>query len=101
MISHCANPDCATPFHYLRGGRLYRFEVKSPSSPRSDVPTAIYSHKAPLVTVYFWLCKSCCSRLSLRFDPTTGVRLQSLPASAESISQVPVIVETESKPDAA
>src|SRR5690349_15953906 len=101
MISHCANPDCAAPFHYLRGGRLYRFEVKSPSSPCSDVPNAIYSHKATMVTVYFWLCKSCCSRLSLRFDPTTGVRLQPLPASAESITQAPVIVEAEPNPEAA
>lgn len=100
MISHCANPDCAAPFHYLRGGRLYRFEVKSPSSPRGDAPN-VYSHKAPWVTVYFWLCKSCCSRLSLRFDPTTGVRLQPLPTSAESFSQATVIVETEPKPEAA
>jgi hypothetical protein len=28
MISHCANPDCGVPFHHLRGGRLFRFEVK-------------------------------------------------------------------------
>jgi hypothetical protein len=41
MISHCANPSCALPFHYLRGGRLYRFDITSPSTPRADVPNAI------------------------------------------------------------
>ncbi len=101
MISHCANPDCAAPFHYLRGGRLYRFEVKSSSPPRNDVPNAICSRKAPLTTVYFWLCESCCSTLSLRFDPGRGIRLQPLPASAKSISKAPVIVETEPKSEAA
>ena len=33
MISHCANPRCTLPFHYLRGGRLYRFDIISPSRP--------------------------------------------------------------------
>jgi hypothetical protein len=27
MISQCANPACNKPFHYRRGGRLYRFEM--------------------------------------------------------------------------
>ncbi len=30
MISNCANPACNKPFHYLRGGRLYRFDAPLP-----------------------------------------------------------------------
>jgi len=30
MISHCANPRCTLPLHYLRGGCLYRFELHRP-----------------------------------------------------------------------
>lgn len=101
MISHCANPDCAVTFHYLRGGRLYRFEVKSPSAPCNDVPNAICSLKPSFATVYFWLCESCCSHLALRFNPSSGVTLQSLPPSAEAISEATVIIETEPKPETA
>ncbi len=39
--SHCANPRCTLPFHYLRGGRLYRFDITSPSRPCADVPNAV------------------------------------------------------------
>jgi hypothetical protein len=56
MISHCANPDCAQPFHYLRGGHLYRFDITDPSAPRADVPNAICSLKLAHATVFFWLC---------------------------------------------
>ena len=41
MISHCANPECHRPLHYLRGGRVYRFDVKSPVELCQDVPDAI------------------------------------------------------------
>jgi hypothetical protein len=44
MISHRANPRCTRPFHYLRG-RLYRFDITSPSTPCVDVPNAICSLK--------------------------------------------------------
>lgn len=93
MISHCANPDCGVPFHHLRGGRLFRFELKSPNLPCKDVPNAICSQKPSSATVYFWLCKNCCSRLSLKFDPLNGVSLRPVSDSVQALGEAPVIVE--------
>jgi hypothetical protein len=62
MISQCANPECRVPLHYLRGGRLYRFDVKSPVEPCHDVPNAICTSKPAQAAIFFWLCEECCSR---------------------------------------
>ena len=40
MVKTCANPACAVPFLYWRGGRLFRFDVKA-QTPRRDVPEQI------------------------------------------------------------
>lgn len=93
MISYCANPDCSMPFHYLRGGRLYRFEVRRPSEPCQDVPNAICSVKPASATIFFWLCEACCSKLTLRFAPEGGVTLMPLPRSGR-LSSAPVVVST-------
>ena len=92
MVSHCANPDCGIPFHYLKGGRLYRFEIRSPQAPCADVPNAICSEKPSRATVFFWMCVDCCRRFSLKFDPCAGVELVPL-ANPRQIGSAPVIVE--------
>jgi hypothetical protein len=92
MVSHCANPNCKVPFHYLRGGRLYRFDIKSPQMPCADVPNAICSDKPSRATVYFWMCMDCCRRFSLKFDPCAGVELISL-ANPAQVGNSPVVVE--------
>ncbi len=79
MISHCANPACKLSFHYLRGGRLYRFELHSPSPPCVDVPNAICTLKPKHAVVFFWLCEQCCTKFSLRFEQHRGLTL--IPAS--------------------
>jgi len=68
MISKCANPTCSRPFHYLRGGRLYCFELR-PGNSTSARP-------ASRVTVYFWICEQCCTALTLEFDTERGVLLK-------------------------
>ena len=93
MISHCANPDCSMPFHYLRGGRLYRFEVRRPSEPCQDVPNAICSVKPSSATVFFWLCESCCSKLTMKFATESGVTLMP-PLNSGRLSSAPVVVGT-------
>ena len=52
MISHCASPRCTLPFHYLRGGRLYRFDITSPSRPCADVPNAVCTLTPSRATVF-------------------------------------------------
>lgn len=92
MVSHCANPDCKVPFHYLKGGRLYRFEINTPQMPCADVPNAICSEKPSRATVYFWMCMDCCRRFALKFTPCAGVELVPLPNRSQ-IGSAPVVVE--------
>lgn len=91
MISHCANQSCAQPFHYLRGGRLYRFELRAPSTPCADVPNAICSLKPSHATVFFWLCEQCSAKYSLYFNLRDGIRLVPLMDNVAKLSTAPVI----------
>jgi len=95
MISHCANHACALPFHYLRGGRLYRFELKEPHTPCADVPNAICDSKPSRATVFFWLCERCSVSYALRFNVREGVRLVSLLNHAQKVGTAPVVAVAE------
>lgn len=75
MISKCANPQCETAFHHMRGGRLYRFDVRHPVEPCRDVPNAICESKPSHASVYFWLCNDCSHQYALRFSPRDGIAL--------------------------
>lgn len=79
MISNCANPACNKPFHYLRGGRLYRFDAPRAGGHSEDVSNAVYATSSSRCAVFFWLCKECSSRLSLKFNgrQVTVIPLQS------------------------
>ena len=99
MISHCANPDCMRPFHYLRGGRLYRFDIRHPTTPCSDVPNAICGLKPSHATVFFWLCQQCSSKHSLRFNFRDGISLAPLTKPVRKHSTAPVIAVEDPTPD--
>ncbi len=73
MISKCANPQCETAFHHLRGGRLYRFDLRRPLEPCRDGPNAICESKPSHASVYFWLCGECSRQYALRFSPQAGI----------------------------
>ncbi len=77
MISKCANPACNTDFHYLRGGRLYRFDLRHPMPPQRDVPNAICAAKPRHGSVFFWLCNQCSLQYTLHFS--TDGRISVLP----------------------
>ncbi len=96
MISHCANPECGAPFHYLRGGRLYRFEVHPLPPDCADIPNAICTRKISAMTVYFWLCEDCSSRMALKFHPRRGLLLKAL-TRGEKPPRTPVIVQEEAE----
>lgn len=70
MLKKCANPDCATPFKYLREGRLFRLRVDS----SVEEPTAAEVRKIRLGE-RFWLCGACSSRFTLVSDGKRGVIL--------------------------
>ena len=98
MISYCANLDCRLPFHYLRGGRLYRFDIKHPTTPCSDVPNAICSLKPSHATVFFWLCEQCSVKYSLKFNFHDGIRIVPRTCRTENIGNAPVIAVDDSAP---
>jgi hypothetical protein len=81
MVKTCANPVCAAPFHYWRGGRLFRCDVKAPSETCRDVPDQICQLKPIRSSVFFWLCENCCSTMTLKFDPRKGLTVVSLRAT--------------------
>lgn len=68
MISSCANPACNRPFHYLRRGRLYRFDAPCGRELSEDVSNAVSSINSRSCAVFFWLCKDCSSKFSLKFN---------------------------------
>lgn len=91
MISRCANRACALPFHYLRGGCLYRFDLRGPSTPCADVPNAICDSKPTQATVFFWLCERCSAKYSLHFNFRDGTTLVPLMNHGQRPSAAPVI----------
>ncbi len=91
MISHCANPDCKLPFHYLKGGRLYRFDLRHPSAPCTDVPNSICSRKPSHAAVFFWLCEQCSLKHSLKFNVREGLTLAPLTKAVKRHGAAPVV----------
>jgi hypothetical protein len=73
MISKCANPVCNTDFHYLRGGRLYRFDLRQPMHPCKDFPNAICAAKPSRASLFFWLCDQCSLQYTLHFSTQEGI----------------------------
>jgi hypothetical protein len=62
----CANPACPTAFHWLEGGKFFRFRPDDASSP------------APDGVQHYWLCEHCSHVLTLVYDEESGVVLELL-----------------------
>jgi len=75
MVSRCANEDCGAPFHYLREGRVFKFEVpsRSPEHATTREPTLVTSKRVPAAVEHFWLCGKCSTRMTLGYDQEKGV----------------------------
>ena len=63
MVSHCANPKCAKPLHYLREGRIFVF----------DVPGKDLNGKRSRRMEHFWLCGTCSQTMVMQ-QSAEGVR---------------------------
>src|SRR5579864_4164604 len=63
MLAKCSNPLCSAPFRYLEVGRLFRVE----SDPQNPAET-----RRP---EYFWLCRICSTRMTLRLGELSGIRI--------------------------
>jgi hypothetical protein len=73
MVSKCANPNCSTPFHYFREGKIFQVEVDGSGGARPTGPQLVTtSRKAPRLE-HFWLCGPCSSTMTLVLDRSKGV----------------------------
>ena len=57
MVSKCANPDCQKQLHYLRDGKIFRFEMSRIAATDKKAAEVHNEH--------FWLCGECCKIMSL------------------------------------
>jgi hypothetical protein len=67
MVSKCANPDCSTPFHYLREGKVFRIEMEEISADALK-PFVVGAKKAARKVEHFWLCGPCSRTMKLIWD---------------------------------
>lgn len=95
MITACANPACNRPFHYLRGGRLYRFDLRSPQFQGGEVHNAISGGGHDRTSLFFWLCKQCSASFSLRFEPDIGITVMPLVRRRGAWQREPVVITHE------
>lgn len=65
MVSHCANPKCAKPLHYLREGRIFVFDVPGESPGKDGKRSRRMEH--------FWLCGACSETMVME-QTADGVR---------------------------
>jgi hypothetical protein len=70
----CANPACPTAFHWLGGGKFFRFRPDSsaanPNHPKDQAACGPHSVR------HYWLCERCSQGFSLAYDESQGVVLK-------------------------
>ena len=72
----CANPACPAAFHWLGGGKLFRFFPREAPSDSAKPPAGLpdKSHGVK----HHWLCERCSSVFGLGFEEGQGVILKLL-----------------------
>jgi hypothetical protein len=72
----CANPSCASAFHWLAGGKFFRFRaidgVAKPENETVEPPAHDHGVK------HYWLCEHCARIFTLMYDQDSGVVLKLL-----------------------
>jgi hypothetical protein len=72
----CANPACSTAFHWLEGGKFFRF--RSGDSAVNSSPRMTESASNLHGVKHFWLCEHCSHVFTLVHDGESGVVLKLL-----------------------
>jgi hypothetical protein len=70
----CANPACRTAFHWLEGGKFFRF--RSGDAAVNSNPSVTDSASNLHGVKHFWLCERCSHIFTLVFDGEHGVVLK-------------------------
>jgi hypothetical protein len=69
----CANPACPTAFHWLQGGKFFRFRPDE-AAEKSSLGTPDNVHGVR----HFWLCERCSHAFTLVYEEEFGVVLKLL-----------------------
>jgi hypothetical protein len=83
MLQKCANPACSVPFRSLREGKLFLAENRDSRAEASGA-----SSVRKLRREHFWLCESCSSHFTLRFDNDRG--MMTVPLAEKSLARFQV-----------
>lgn len=74
----CANPGCPVLFHWLGGGKFFRFRADQPADAS---PANFHGVK------HFWLCERCSHVFTLVHDEENGVVLRLLSAELPEVEE--------------
>jgi hypothetical protein len=88
MLQKCANPACSVPFRSLREGKLFLAENRD-SYAEASRPSSVRR----LRREHFWLCESCSSHFTLRFDNDRG--MMTVPLAEQSKARFSVAATAE------
>ncbi len=72
----CANPACPTAFHWLQGGRFFRF-----STAKNEECSTEHAHDAECknhCVKHYWLCEKCAGVFTLTHEEGEGVMVKLL-----------------------
>jgi hypothetical protein len=72
----CANPGCPTAFHWLQGGRFFRFSPEPGNAGPVEQPTELPTDRHDVK--HFWLCEHCSQVFTLVYTEENGVVLKLL-----------------------
>jgi hypothetical protein len=86
MISECANPACSTRFLYLHEGKLFRFEREAKEDTGLLLGFDPNLRKHSRGVEFYWLCKTCATRMTLIRRKDGGVRPHLLPTRWKAAS---------------
>jgi hypothetical protein len=71
----CANPSCPAAFHWLAGGKFFRFQMPvQPGAENAKTEATEHSHHVK----HYWLCDRCASIYSLSYEELQGVVVRPL-----------------------
>jgi hypothetical protein len=72
----CANPACSTIFHWLIGGKFFRFSAPHRDTCAGESKSADEKKCAGSCVKHFWLCEACCNVFTLVHEEDQGVLLK-------------------------
>jgi hypothetical protein len=68
----CANPACPTAFHWLGGGKFFRFRSDSSAADQAVSVSGLHGVR------HYWLCEHCSHVFTLAYDESAGVMVKVL-----------------------